>query len=118
MRTSDSLRLKALFERVRGPVDQEAAYQRGRRSGYSDGIRAGRVEIPGTARLPMALIEQLAPREPFTDHGTCEHCKKPPDPLGLREDVEWHSADRRRVTHRPDCPWIIARSVLGDPLES
>lgn len=73
-----------------------------------------RVVPNGLLTLPAALLEQLAPHEPHlntSDHGDvwCAFCDaEQPASFGTR----------LRANHKPECPWVIARAVLGDHLDT
>ena len=58
--------------------------------------------------VPRELLEKLAPELPYTesnDWGTkCVYCSN---------DVNSCKSDKR-ISHEEDCPWILARILMGD----
>lgn len=60
---------------------------------------------------PKRLLAQLAPELPQNhDEGGCVHCG------GMPPGQRYGEAGRDLADHRPGCPWVKARRLLGDKL--
>lgn len=59
------------------------------------------------------LLEKLAPHDPINqdEMGGCVWC------AGTPPGDEYGYAGRDITHHKPDCPWVKARLILGDKLQ-
>ena len=66
--------------------------------------------------IERELLERLALHDGISDaeYRTCEWCGNDP----VAEHQYYDGATQRiRSAHTPDCPWVLARAVLGDNLD-
>lgn len=63
-------------------------------------------------KIPRELLESLAPEHPINqdEMGGCVFC------AGTPPGHEYGYSGRFHTDHRPECPWVEARHLLGDKL--